>query len=794
MSDSQFSRQWQLGVNTLFFLSGSTGLIFEVLWTRLISSLVGGTAIAMTCVFMVYIVALSLGARIAGSVKATGKRALLYYGVVEALVGLLGFALTMLMLHERALIIDVAAATVGLEGIWSWVLISTAIVGPPATLMGLTLPLALNALSGYVSARKHLTTIYGINILGGGCGALLTGFVLLWQLGVTGSALLAMGINLTIAVVALIAFLKVEEGSNVEDASASSGDQTPEDDAVAGEVGEGVSLGTWAKWLFLAIAFFGGLASLGYELLWGRISKFILGDRTMATSTLLAIYLSCMALGSFEVERFARLFGWKTPRQLFTSSALILLLAALAHPVFWWVTQEVMTSAIGVWLVSPGHTLERMVAMMLLVVVPAGLLGISFPLLMYSARELEVLPSAVVGRLYFVNSIGAAGGSLLGGYFLPRWIGTAGGFATFSVVLVVIAAGTLAVVYFKEKESAEDEGGASMLRALRPHGVILVLLAVTLVVMPRTLHFKTPEDKLLDSAEDEYGIQMTLRDPDGSLQVMNNRVYIAYKLGKKVTNLTQEVIAYASCMFAKECGSVLNIGTGYGITAGAYTMMEGVEQIVTIEMLPYVFHNQRMYEPQNNHYLDDKRVERILGDGRQYLTRSDKKWDVISVNVMDPYMPGSSELFTLEFWEIAREKIAPGGVYCQLVFGKDVERLVLGLQQVFGTVLLFEAYKGSYNVIAFPEPLEDPDALAPKLERMTPEARAAFKQVRDVNVDTYWPEQTRAALERSRAIAKKYEGKELLLHSDNWPVLEYQWSQGMSSLSLFDSMQAYDYE
>lgn len=784
MRHDSMDRRWRLGLSVLFFMSGSTGLIFEVLWTRLISSFVGGTAIAMTCVFMVYIVSLSLGARLAGRSKATGRRALALYGGVEAIIGVMGFALTMLMLHERAWLLEVAAATVGLEGVWSWALISGVIVGPPATLMGMTLPFALNALSGYASPREHVTTIYGVNILGGATGALLTGFVLVWKLGITGSAALAMGINLSIAAISLGVWWWLRQDEPTQDPQQEDHLKTDEaKDKVEDEPARGVALHSGARWVFLMVAFFGGLASLGYELLWGRIARFILGDRTMATSTLLAIYLGCMALGSFEVKRIANMFGWKTPQRLFATSALILLAAALAHPLLWWVTHALLTSDAGAALYLPGQTLTRMIAMMLLIFVPAGLLGVSFPLLMYGARELEALPGAVVGRLYFINSIGAAIGSLLGGYFLPRWIGTAYAFMIFTAVLVVAAA--LCLVW--------AHGRALSPRKVAPHLALLGGIVLVCALMPRTLHLYDAEhETLVHTAEDEYGIQVTTRDDEGLLKVKNNRVFMAYKLGREITNFAQEMIAYASCMMAPSCDEVLNIGTGYGITAGAFTLMGGVNRLVTVEMLPYVFEHQRMYEPFNHMYLDDARVERVLGDGRQYLLRSEQQWDIISVNVMDPYMPGSSELFMIDFWQLAKQRLKPGGVYSQLLFGSDVELLYQGLDEVFGTVLLFEAYANAYNVVAF---VEDIEPGAPRLERMTPKARAAFTAITKKDPDIYWPEAAKKAHALGKKLALPAAAPRPRFHSDNWPLLEYQWSQGMGhSLSMFDSMQAYDYE
>ena len=174
------------------------------------------------------------------------------------------------------------------------------------------------------------------------------------------------------------------------------------------------------------------------------------------------------------------------------------------------------------------------------------------------------------------------------------------------------------------------------------------------------------------------------------------------------------------------------------------------------------------------------------GDGRNFLLVSDKTYDIISVNVLDPYLPGSSSLYTVDFWREAREHLRPGGVYTQLFWGEDVDMLVAGLERVFPTVLYFPAYGGtSYNVVAFREPA--PQELTADLSRLSSEARRQLEAIEGGEVEQVLPRLLQQAWvlgEDMRKLAAGYAGP---LHTDWHPVLEYRWAHGVTGVSPLDS-------
>jgi len=266
----------------------------------------------------------------------------------------------------------------------------------------------------------------------------------------------------------------------------------------------------------------------------------------------------------------------------------------------------------------------------------------------------------------------------------------------------------------------------------------------------------------------------------------NNRVSLVFDLGHPQTTRAQQMSAHLAVLLAGDPARVLNVGTGYGITAGTFTLYDAVEEVRTVELLPFVLAHQDDFAAHNFGYVSDPRVTVVRGDGRHALLASAEAWDVVSVNVLDPYLPGSSSLYTVDFWEEARARLRPGGVFTQLFWGEDVDLLVRGLASVFPRVLLFPEYGGtSYTVVAFRD--AGPDLPAGALERVTARARAALEEVAGGAVGEVVPvlvAEARRVAEARLAESRALQGP---LHTDDRPILEYRWAHGVPGVSPLDS-------
>jgi spermidine synthase len=764
-------------LSAVFFLSGAAGLIYEVVWTRLLADALGSTALAMTCVFSVFMVALAVGALVAGRWSAPGPGALAVYGWLE-----LGIALTA-ALTSAALLWGQSWIAVRLpEGgslavdLPVTLLATGALIGLPVLLMGGTLPAISNAVPGSTSPRAAVVRLYGMNTLGAACGALASGFFLIWALGLMRTLAVGIALNVVAGLVSLALALRRAAarpaGSRVAASRVGPAPDGVERAPAPATGSDGSERGVW-----MALAFLSGFSILGYEMLWGRMAKFLLGDRTIAISALLFVFISGLGLASIVASRVGERLSHRASRD---AAAWAMLVGGLLHLLLVPLASATAAGG-GLSGVLPLGTefARRVGTVWLLVLGPILALGLSFPLLVLGARQLEMFPGRAVGRLYFVNTVGAALGAAVATFALSRWLGTLRGFLALTALLVTACGAALAW-----------PPAPVWRRAVSTLAVAATLSAW--LVFPSSLAFLRPGETPIEAAEDEYGVQVLAGAGGGRMRVRNNRLQLIFDLGSLDTSHAQQMAAHLTVLLAAEPRDVMNIGTGYGITAGAFTLYDRVRSIETVEILPFLVTRQALFAPYNFGYWADPRVVLRQGDGRHVLLTSSRAYDIISVNVLDPYLPGSSALYTTDFYRATRAHLQPGGVLTQLLWGSDLDLLVRGLRSVFPDALFFPAYGGTaFNVVAFRDPV-DRARLRFHLERLTPAARRELTQVsavhgRVADPDALMPALLQFSLELTARLERRARAHTGPLHADDRPVLEYRWAHGSPGVSVLDS-------
>ena len=743
---------------TLFFFSGCAGLIYEVVWTRMLTDVVGSTAISMTVVFSVFLAGLAVGALVFGRMRARGAEALRLYALMELGIGMSALLATYAA-HVGGATLAGLVSTPGsfAPSLALTMLVSGVVLAVPTVLMGGTLPVLLGAVAEWELPHRKVTELYGWNTLGAALGAASAGLFLIWWFGLFGAVGIAVALNVTVGCLALV----VAKRGVGQAPLASDGGAEVEREGLDG------------VWLW-TLAFASGSLILAYEVLWGRIARFVLGDRTMAISVLLFIFIAALGGASLLAAPVAARVGAVTKRRVLGTVGACLSLGALIHGVSVMLATATLAGG-GIAGLLPGlpEAARRTVIMTLLVAPSIGVLGLVFPLLAWAARALDREPSRVIGRLYFVNTIGAVVGAVGAGYVLARGPGTMQGFASLGLASGFLGAGLIA-------------WSLRSPRAYVTSAVVIVGVLLGAAFAPTSLVLLRPDETLITSNEDEYGVQVMTLTTRNTIRVRNNRLSLVFDLGDPQTTHAQQMPAHLAMVLAEGTSSVLNVGTGYGITAGTFTLYPEVEDITTIEILPFLVAEQARFAPHNFRLLDDPRVRLAQGDGRQALVSSDRTYDIISVNVLDPYLPGSSALYTVDFWREARERLEPGGVFTQLFWGEDLPLLVRGIHEVFPTVLYVPAYgETSHIVIAFRD--ETPDDIVPRLERLSPDARHALVALGEGTPEEMLSAVVRqafSAVDEIQAVGRSSTGP---LHTDRHPVLEYRWSHGVAGISIMDS-------
>src|SRR5881392_4328476 len=191
----------------LFFFSGATGLVYELLWVRILYQAFGSTIQSITTVVAAYMGGLGLGAWLLGRKADRHARPAALYGWLEIAIGAFGLASPFVLSLAHRVYIG-AAGALALGGAASVALrfgLAALVLLVPTTLMGGTLPVLTRALMGEDRGllKPSLGRLYGLNTLGAMIGTALAGFVLIELVGVRASLWTTAAINLAIGAAAI---------------------------------------------------------------------------------------------------------------------------------------------------------------------------------------------------------------------------------------------------------------------------------------------------------------------------------------------------------------------------------------------------------------------------------------------------------------------------------------------------------------------------------------------------------------------------------------------------------------
>jgi spermidine synthase len=664
-------------IYSLFFVSGATSLILELLWLRGFAILFGSTLYAMSCVLTAFTLGLALGSHLSERwlrrVERTGPRGPAYfvisYGVLELVVGVSGLLLTLALFRAQGVLLE------GLAGAGSGSLVGTLaiqfslsflLMAIPTMCMGATLPILCMGLR----RDSDTSSLYSFNTFGAAVGSLAASFVLIYQLGCIASAVFVACLSAVLWLVALVTARHMPgrevdevESGQPRSATQAGGDSRPRE--------------VWSPASFLGLAFFSGYVFFSYELVWNRMLGLILGNRVYVTSVTLFLVLLCIGIGARSSPVLARRYS---PRSLLLGCYSIAILSALSAS---WAHVSVLQTPTG----APA-TLAFVVA---LICVPASAMGVVLPLLL-SLPAAGATRGVHVARLYAANLVGSVLGSLLTGYVLVEALGS-GRLLLLNAGLLLLALGVF----------ARPSAGWG-----RPRRVAVAALvacyAATFVLRWAAPVSVIPPDNRLVLEEDEHGIFSIEKLNGGFLSVRNNATELVFHYGRRMTQYVQESEAHFPMLVAQRHRRVAVIGSGYGITAGAFGRYP-VERIDAVEILPLIVEYAAYFEEGTHRYRENPKIRVHVADGRHFLANSRERYDIISVNVSDPYLPGSSSLFSREFYELVKQKLEPGGVVCQHIFGPDIASLYHGFKAHFKYVRAIPAYRNGISVLGSDDPI-----------------------------------------------------------------------------------------
>src|SRR3989475_10713709 len=694
---------WRPIVLALCFLSGTSGLLYEVAWARMLHLLFGDTVLAVSTVLASFMAGLAMGSLWIGRSIDRRRRVLAVYASLEAGIGLSAILFPVVLQGVTPLYVWLHQSLS--SSFWLFSLarffLAFGLLCVPTALMGATLPvLSRYLVQSSATLGWNVGVLYALNTGGAVLGCFMAGYVLIGSLGLSRTVWIGAALNFAIALVVLVGQRWIETSDARDVPSPSPGVAAP---AVALYDAGTVRRVLWS----FALA---GCAALSYEVIWTRALTFFVGNSTYAFSAMLTTFLCGLALGSVLVARIADRSG----NVLALLGALqvgigiygILTIAILGRLFCgldaWW---EGFSNAY--WGAPLGLTFLKTFVVIL---PPTLCMGATFPLVSKIVTHGPQLVGRGVGSAYACNTLGAIVGAWVSGFVAIPLLGIHHSLA----LTALLSMGTGGVLLASSSTSLLRQGALS---AAALSCVIAVMGAAP------TLRFSDiagePEKEVQHYEEDVAGVVKVTTDVyDRRLLSING--WSVAGTGSPNPDVTlvndypevQKMLAHLPMLLHPAPRRVLVIGFGAGGTAWSLSRYAALQRLDIVEFVPGVIRAARFFPEVNHDVLTDPRVRVIIDDGRNYLLVSPETYDVLSVDTLDPKHVGNGNLYTREFYELSKRVLTPGGIFVQWLPYHQVDTASLKMiartfQDVYPHATMWlNRFKGYTLLLGTLEPLQ----------------------------------------------------------------------------------------
>jgi spermidine synthase len=702
-----------------FACSGFAGLVYEIAWTRLLTLHLGHTTAAVSTVTAAFMCGLGLGGALGGRVapRLSARHAVRAYALLELVVALSALAIAALL----ALLAPVFTWGYGEDGgssIFSLVRVACAFAAllVPSIALGATFPIAVRvAVASPTRLGGPTGRLYGANTAGAAIGSMAAGFVLIPVLGLRGTLLIGM-----VGSAASIALALAIGRSARPDPVAAAIPAKPRvkgRDGAARKAGEG-KLDRSQYGLAAAVLALTGFATFVHEVVWTRVLAMVVGPSVFAFAATLTSFITGLALGSFAGAVLAE-------RRRHSAMALALTLVATAA------VSCVSVAFVGSPVVQlgpgdAGHAAVAGVPLPLLAIAfgltfPIALgLGVAFPLSLELAASHDAIPARRLGTLYAVNTVGAVIGALVAGFMAIPTIGLRASLLVGTTALLV---GAIALIV----------RGA---RSNRSRIAVLVTVSAVVAWMGTSAGWDREwlaaggylYSRFVPAGVDRHaaltaGTLLYYREgATGTVSVKTLTGQRSLAIDGKVDAstardmLTQKLLAHVPLLLHPSPDKVAIVGLGSGVTL-ASALVHPIAAVDVIEISPEVIEAAGQFADVNRRALDDPRTHLVRGDGRTHLALTSRRYDVVISEPSNPWMAGVAALFTRDFFETVRRRLAPGGILCQWahtydISDADLRSIVATFRMVFPDGMMWLAGDGDLLLVGSTVPLE------PRLDAM----------------------------------------------------------------------------
>lgn len=691
------ARQTTLGIT---LCTGFTGLVYEVTWHSYLANLLGSHAKASCLILSTFLGGLAIGYALFGRISRgmMAEKSLRLCALVEFLIGI--WALCFPALYTviwNTLFVQSQSVLLFVDEL----MLAMLFILPPTILMGGTLPLLTQGLSITTaeSSRFH-ARLYAVNTAGAFLGALMSGFLMLPRLGLPGTLLSAAIVNIGAGIgLRLIS-------QNVETAG-----QSPDSSKLRPHSDDSLSLGTSIAWSLLA-----GFYAITLQMLCIRMVGLTVGSSEYAFATIVGTFIMLLAIGA---AREANPNKESTPLWINQSFVVLgLIIAYLIMPIVPYSAHLVRISLTSI---PPNFYVFHLFVLLGFTVVlgtAVSAMGGTLPLLFSATRRDRAALGKTVGYVYGFNTVGCVLGATLGGYAALFIFNID---QMFRICTVMATLPLFAVPFFRRDVAKRS----AMLAAA------LILVIATLddwpkerfavgtfrIRQPLNGSFKGPAEfhksfngfQTILAYKDDPNTTMAITENGGSRSiVINGKSDGSTSGGDRHT--TKTLAHLPALLQTSTSGVVAVVGFGTGITVGSLSLHESIKKIQILEISSAVRANSGLFDRANNAASKSEKIEWHVQDAYRFLLTSPYQYAVIASEPSNPWVSGIERLYSKELYEIARKKLAPGGIYAQWFHTYSISQptfeIVLGtFRSAFPHVHLFNR-GGDVIILGSNEPIE----------------------------------------------------------------------------------------
>jgi len=628
----------------LFFISGISSIVYQVVWQRYLTFSFGSDTLSTTVIVSIFMLGLGFGGYLGGKISDSldDLERLKLYAIIEIVIAIFG-VLSSYFLY------NILYQEFSTANIFISILLSFVFLIPPTMAMGSTLPLLSKLFETSLNEIKINTYyLYAFNTFGAAFGAFIPFFIIVPRLGFEGLIYFAAFLNLLCVLVTIIIY-KFHKNKKIIIVSF-----VEEEPHI---IPENMNL----NWYFL----FGvsGFIALSLEMIWFRTLSIMLKGNSFTFPILLSIYLGGIAFGSIIALLYRKRI--KYPTQLFFRlQGLIVLSTLVSYLVLYFGLRnfeflELLNEYLYGYEKSTGYRMYLLTFALpaFLVAPPTILMGISFVSLQEASNKSINSFGKKLGTLLFFNIGFSSVSVLITTFVLFQYLGTS---------LTLLFLSSLLIILLLYKMIYID----TALRYKIENLLIIVAIAVLIMVFPNNQSmwkvFQGSHSKDILLSEDKSSVSTIKLD----FNVTKTDVVFLNGLGQSFFPYKQDYghlqLGYLPVLIHPDPKKIAIVGFGSGGTLYAASKSDKTQSIDCFEISSNQYELVREYGAMINDsavtgLFNDIRIKLHIKDGRKALLNSNEKYDIIEADALRPESPYSGNIYSIEYFELIKSKLNPGG-------------------------------------------------------------------------------------------------------------------------------------